>query len=123
MALTLKRKSLKKTSKKKNVHFRKRNNKTIKNMKTSETMRGGANPVKRVASKKVTKSVIKKHIKTNLLSLEEHSKKTADDLKKFKKSQEWKKLQREAYTIIKQKMAANQNFKNNNIMEKITTVQ
>ena len=58
MALTLKRKSLKKTSKK-NVQSRKRNNKSRKNMKTSETMRGGK-------PKPVYQYVEKKHLKEGL---------------------------------------------------------
>lgn len=58
MAVTLKRKSLKKTSKK-NVQSRKRSNKSRKNMKTRGFMRGGK-------PKPVYQYVEKKHLKEGL---------------------------------------------------------
>ena len=59
MAVTIKRKSLKKTSKK-NVRSRQRSNKTRRNMKTIRNMRGGKKP------KPVYQYVEKKHLKEGL---------------------------------------------------------
>lgn len=110
MAVTIKRKSLKKNSKK-NVQSRKRNNKTRKNIGNIRNMKGGV---------KVKKATKKEKIKSALLELEEHSKKTPIEIETFKKSKEWKRLKNEAYKHIKKEEKNKNKFTYNEIKASIS---
>ena len=80
MAVTIKRKSLKKTSKK-NVQSRKRINKSRKNMKTIRNMRGGGKPKKLKLPKGVTSEIpheLHKHIPKSVHTYLEEREKGSD---------------------------------------------
>ncbi len=91
MAVTIKRKSLKKSSKK-NVRSRKLGNKTRKNMKNSSSLKGGNR--EHFKNKKLPHAT-REHIKSSLL--EAHGKRTPSEITSFKKNRkDWTNLKQEA---------------------------